>query len=194
MTPRCQERPLDVDFTTALSGQKAVCSRCEIRMPRTVFITFVIITVALTVCQASPQSTPTETAAAKSRLRGQGFALSSSQNAPPGVKLDAQNFCCPDYIASLVQSIKENWKGAQGVTATTLMKFTIGRNGEFTDIAVERSSGFAALDLEATRALRTAKSAPLPAKYANPMLTVHLEFAYQRSATSPRAGDASGKK
>jgi outer membrane biosynthesis protein TonB len=49
------------------------------------------------------------------------------------------------------------------------------------DIVLERSSGFAALDLESQRALSlTRQLPPLPAQFPDSTLTVHLSFQYQR--------------
>jgi TonB family protein len=60
------------------------------------------------------------------------------------------------------------------------MMFTITRNGSLERIQLETSSGFQALDNEAARALRVVRLPPLPSRYTNQTLTVHLEFAYQR--------------
>jgi TonB family protein len=61
------------------------------------------------------------------------------------------------------------------------MKFTIHRNGRLTDIEVERSSGYAALDINAQRALVTTTQVPeLPSAFTNPTLTIYLTFDYTR--------------
>ena len=50
-----------------------------------------------------------------------------------------------------------------------------------TDAALEKSSGYTALDLNAQRAVTiTRELPPLPAAFSNPTLTVHLSFQYQR--------------
>jgi TonB family protein len=61
------------------------------------------------------------------------------------------------------------------------MKFTIRRDGTIVDIQREKSSGFEVLDQQSERALvLTARLAPLPQKFPNQTLTVHMEFEYQR--------------
>jgi TonB family protein len=67
------------------------------------------------------------------------------------------------------------------MTATTLMKFTIERDGRLTAIELEKSSGSPALDLMAQRALTlTRQLPPLPPAFTEPSLTVHMQFEYQR--------------
>jgi TonB family protein len=77
--------------------------------------------------------------------------------------------------------ILRNWESKQQALGTTVLVFTIQRDGTFTDIAIENSSGNQTLDFLATRALRlTQKVPPLPTEYTNPSLRVHLSFEYQR--------------
>jgi TonB family protein len=121
------------------------------------------------------------TAKAETRVRGQGFGLSSAGGgAGGGVTVDAVNFCCPDYIETMRELVVQNWNGNQGRTGLTTMKFTILKDGVIEGIQVEKPSGFPPLDAEATRALRFVRLPPLPSRYPNPTLTVHLEFAYER--------------
>ena len=48
------------------------------------------------------------------------------------------------------------------------MKFTIQRDGRLTDIALEKSSGYSALDLTAQRAIYTTRQLPpLPAGFSD---------------------------
>jgi TonB family protein len=121
------------------------------------------------------------TAKAETRVRGQGFGLSSSGGgAGGGVTVDAVNFCCPDYIETMRDLVLQAWNGNQGLTGLTTMKFTILKDGVIEGIQVETPSGFPPLDAESARALRMVRLPPLPTRYTNPTLTVHLEFAYQR--------------
>jgi TonB family protein len=120
------------------------------------------------------------TAKAETRVRGQGFGLSSGGGGTGGVTVDAVDFCCPDYIVTMAELIKQNWNGKQGLLGVTTMMFTIGRDGRIEGIRLERGSGFTVLDNEAARALRIARLPPLPSKYTNSTLTVHLEFRYER--------------
>ena len=122
------------------------------------------------------------TAKAETRVRGQGFAGLSSGGGggTGGVTVDAPNFCCPEYITTMTELIRQNWNGKQGLIGVTTMMFTIQKDGRIEGIQVEKGSGFTALDNEAARALRIARLPPLPSRYTNPTLTVHLEFEYFR--------------
>lgn len=120
------------------------------------------------------------TTRAETQVRGQGFGLSTGGGGGGGVTVDAQNFCCPDYITTFRDLIRAHWNQRQDFPGVTTMKFTILRDGTIEGIQRERSSGFAVLDNEAERALRLARLPPLPREYPNPTLTVHLEFDYVR--------------
>jgi TonB family protein len=126
--------------------------------------------------EAQKGSTSVETSA-----RGMGFGLSSGGGAGSGSSLDVQNFCCPEYLGDMVTRIRTNWVQQQDATGAVLMKFTIVRGGQITDIQIERSSSFAALDLASQRALYlTTRLQPLPSAFPDDHLTVHLAFEYQR--------------
>jgi protein TonB len=116
------------------------------------------------------------------RVRGQGFGLSSagSNSSGSSVTLDVSDFCCNEYIEQMVTMIRRSWDQNQGVVGSTTMQFTIQRNGAIQSPQVERSSGFAVLDNSAMRALQLTRLPPLPAAFENPTLTVHLRFDYTR--------------
>jgi TonB family protein len=123
------------------------------------------------------------TAPAPTKVRGQGFGLSSTGGKGlGGVQVDpAMNFCCEEYLTQMVAAIRMKWNQQQSVAGSTGMIFTILRDGTITAVQVERSSGFAALDTESQHALlATARLQPLPAAYPNSTLTVHLRFDYER--------------
>jgi protein TonB len=121
-------------------------------------------------------STTVETGA-----RGQGFGLSSGGGGGDNSKVDATNFCCPDYLIDMRDRIRAAWVQQQQSTGVVVMKFTILRNGQLTEIETEQSSGTFALDQASQRALYTVgKVSPLPAAYSGDHLTVHLEFKYER--------------
>ena len=113
--------------------------------------------------------------------KGEGFGLSSGgSGGDGGVKVDG-NFCCPEYLIDMRDRIRRNWNERQQSTGVVIMKYAIQRNGQITDIEVERSSGNPVLDLMSQRALITTKAvAPLPAAYPERQLTVHLTFEYIR--------------
>jgi TonB family protein len=113
--------------------------------------------------------------------RGQGFGLTTSGGGGTGSYLDTANFCCPEYIGTMVDLVRRNWDSKQQSTGTVVVKFTIQRDGSLTDIIVERSSGYQTLDFLANRAmLLTRKLPPLPDAFTERSLTVHLSFEYQR--------------
>jgi TonB family protein len=114
--------------------------------------------------------------------RGLGFGgLSTGGGLGGGSYLDVKNFCCPDYLVTMIQVIRGNWSARQQVGGETLVVFRIQRDGRLTDIEVERSSGYPALDLTAQRALFvTQRLPPLPAAFPDDHLTVHLRFEYTR--------------
>ena len=113
--------------------------------------------------------------------KNQGFGLSSGGGGDGGVRLGVENFCCPEYLADMNTRIRKNWNENQQTTGLVTMKFVIQRNGQITEIATDKSSGNAVLDLTSQRALvNTRMLAPLPAAYDQPQLTVYLDFEYAR--------------
>lgn len=114
--------------------------------------------------------------------RGLGFGgLSTGGGTGTGSYLDVANFCCPDYLMTMLQLIQNNWNARQEVAGQTLVVYRIQRDGRLTNIELERSSGYPALDLTAQRALfLTQKVPPLPSAFPDDHLTVHLRFEYNR--------------
>jgi TonB family protein len=120
-------------------------------------------------------------AVAETGARGQGFGLSTGGGGGSGSRLDVGDFCCPDYLILMTERIRSNWTARAEAVGETMMKFTIMRDGQIQDVEVEKSSGFAALDINAQRALLVTRQLPaLPAGFPNPTLTVHLNFQYTR--------------
>jgi TonB family protein len=112
--------------------------------------------------------------------RGQGFGLSTGGGPGSGSSLDVSDFCCPDYIALMVERIRSVWNMNQGATGHAFIKFTIERDGTLKNVTLDQSSGNPALDLAAQRAvLFTRKLNPLPDAFPNPTLGVRLDFNYQ---------------
>ena len=61
------------------------------------------------------------------------------------------------------------------------IKYTIQRDGAITNPEIETTSGYTALDINALRAVVSARQLPpLPGAYPNPTLGVHLSFEYKR--------------
>jgi TonB family protein len=126
--------------------------------------------------QTSAGSSVAETGA-----RGQGFGLSSGGGPGAGSTLDVGDFCCPDYLFTMVERIRGAWVQNQGAGGQVRVKFTIQRDGTLVSPQVERSSGNPTLDLAAQRAVAmTRKLPPLPDAFPNPTLGVYLNFIYQQ--------------
>jgi len=118
-------------------------------------------------------------AVAETGVRGQGFGLSTGGGAGSGSTLDVADFCCPDYLILMQDRIRSNWSQNVEVPGSTVVKFTIQRDGTLTDVSTERSSGYSSLDLNARRAIQILRQLPpLPPAFPNPTLTVHLNFQY----------------
>jgi len=119
-------------------------------------------------------------AVAVTGARGQGFGgLSTGGGSGLGEKLDVGDFCCPDYIVLMNQRIDANWNKRQEVGGQVVVKFTIQRDGRLIEPMIERTSGVAALDSAARRAIEVTRQLPaLPAAYTNPSLTIHLTFEF----------------
>lgn len=119
-------------------------------------------------------------AAIETGAKGGGFGLSTGGGSGTGGYLDVGEFCCPEYLVTMQQVIRRNWNEKQRMGGESTVKFTILQDGRITDVELERSSGFAALDLESQRALLLTRLPALPAQFPDSTLTVHLRFQYQR--------------
>jgi TonB family protein len=94
---------------------------------------------------------------------------------------DFKDFCCPEYLNTVLGLIRDRWNEKQGAVGMVVVKFTIRRDGMLAAVEVEKPSNNPILDLESRRAvLNTQRVPPLPAEFGNPTLTVHLTFEYKR--------------
>lgn len=120
-------------------------------------------------------------AIADTGVRGQGFGLSTGGGAGSGSSLEITgDFCCPEYLATMITRIRAAWNQDQGARGTSLIRFTIKRDGSITDATIFKPSGTVTLDTAALRAvLATRTLPPLPDAYPNPTLTMRLSFEYQ---------------
>ena len=113
--------------------------------------------------------------------RGQGFGLSSSGGIGGSkVELDVSNFCCPDYLEKMVLAIQRGWDKNQGTRGSSVIAFTIRRDGSVESSSVRQPSGFFALDNAALRAVARATIPPLPPEFRESTLGVRLTFEYQQ--------------
>lgn len=119
-------------------------------------------------------------AVAETHSKTNSFGLTTGGGGT-GAQVDVGDFCCPEYLATMQDLIYRNWSSKQGSQALTIMKFTIQRDGQLTDIQLDKTSGQAGLDFMAQRALLLTKQLPpLPAGYTLPTLSVRMTFEYQR--------------
>ena len=96
-----------------------------------------------------------------------------------GASVNVENFCCPTYLAGVVNQIKRNWTQRQAVRGQNTLKFTVLRDGTITNISVYQSGG-ALLDIASERALRiTKKVQPLPPEFTPTTLEIYLIFEYR---------------
>lgn len=112
----------------------------------------------------------------------QGTGLTFGGEGTGGVT-DLSDFCCPEYLRHLLNTISSKWQKNQPERrGTTTLKFTIRRDGsiDLPNILVETSAGNALLDRVAIRALHEANPSllRLPPQYPEPVLTIHLNFPY----------------
>jgi TonB family protein len=108
---------------------------------------------------------------------GAGLRLSGGAGGASG-EMDLKDFCCPEYLTDLAARISEAWEKNQPERGTTIIGFTIQRNGSATNIITEKSSGSGILDRASKNAITDARLPPLPPGYRFPTLTVHLQFPY----------------
>ena len=120
------------------------------------------------------------TAKAETRVRGQGFGLSSGGGGGTGgVTVEVADFCCPEYIAHVVERVRSNWDERQAFPGTSTIRFTVRRDGVIDGIQVYRTSGYEALDNAAKRALTLTKLDRLPDRYGYSTLPMRLDFKYE---------------
>jgi TonB family protein len=117
---------------------------------------------------------------AETGAKGVGFGLTTGGGGVGG-QLEVGDFCCPEYLTTMLQLIQRNWNSQQQVAGTAVVKFTVQRDGRLTDVQVTKPSGYFALDQTAQRALlMTRQLPPLPSQFTESQLTVHLIFQYER--------------
>ena len=112
---------------------------------------------------------------------GIGVGLSAGGLGGSSSELSLSDFCCPEYLATMISLIRERWDSNQETAGTAVVRFTVQRDGGIDAVDVDRTSGYIALDQSARRAiLLTRQLPPLPASFAEGSLTVRLTFEYQR--------------
>ena len=119
-------------------------------------------------------------AMADTGAKGMGVGLSAGGLGGTGTEISLANFCCPEYLGTMMSLIQQRWDSNQRTTGVTIVRFTVQRNGSIKGVGVDRSSGYTALDLSAKRAvLMTKQLPPLPSAFTENGLTVRLTFEYR---------------
>ncbi|OGS13221.1 MAG: hypothetical protein A2234_01495 [Elusimicrobia bacterium RIFOXYA2_FULL_58_8] len=116
-----------------------------------------------------------------------GATLFDAQDAPQAgdeqnstaLVTDSKNFPYPWYIAQVREALWNSWTGKMpsGGNLRSTVKFTIKRNGDIKNVAVEKSSGNRLFDNASEAAAQSsAPFPPLPDDFFEDTLTVHVEF------------------
>ena len=120
-------------------------------------------------------STVTETGA-----KGVGFGLSSGGGGlNSAIQTDVSDFCCPEYLQDVFERIRRVWNDKAAARGTSVIRFTIQRDGTVRDVGVFRSGG-PALDVAAERAVQLATLPRLPGKFQYDTLGIRLTFNYEQ--------------
>jgi outer membrane biosynthesis protein TonB len=121
------------------------------------------------------------TAAVDTGAQAPGTGLTFGGGAAGAVgQLDVADFCCPQFLDAMIRQIREGWPSSQPNRGTTIMKFTVLRDGTITDVVVEKPSGYPLLDIASRTAIPAKLRLGLPAQYPENQLVVHLTFPYDR--------------
>ena len=118
-------------------------------------------------------------AMAETGAEGMGVGLSGGGLGGASGEISLSNFCCPEYVTTMLSLIQKRWDRRQGVTGLSVVRFTVERDGSIEDVDVAQSSGYAVLDRSARRAvLLTRQLPPLPSAYTEANLHVNISFRY----------------
>lgn len=100
-----------------------------------------------------------------------------------GVATDIPNFPYPWYISQVRQMLWSAWqKRMPPASGEGVIVFSIVRNGSFTDLRMESSSGDAVFDAAAIESVQTAAPfPPLPSDFAERFLKIHLTLKSEAS-------------
>ena len=103
--------------------------------------------------------------------------------AAAGVATDLPNFPYPWYISQVRQMLWVAWqKRMPASSAEGVVVFVIRRNGAFTDLRMESSSGERDFDDAALESVQAASPFPaLPSDFAEPFLKIHLTLKSEAS-------------
>ncbi len=95
------------------------------------------------------------------------------------LQVEGKNFTDDFYLNLIITKIANNWLNPLrgGRKISTVIYFKIQKNGDVTDIEIEKSSGNKLFDQSAKRAVMASSPLPsLPESYTGDFLGVHFEF------------------
>jgi len=126
---------------------------------------------------APTPTTPTRQAAAPATTP-LGLPNGSRQGAG-AITLDVTDFPHAWYMREVQQKVSQKWDGRARDGQQPVAVFQIGRDGQITGLAIEKTSGNSLYDLAALRAITEASPfPPLPEDFRGPWLRIHLGFGY----------------
>lgn len=119
---------------------------------------------------------------AEARMSATGSA-SGMPGSAAGVATDLPNFPYPWYISQVRQMLWVAWqKRMPASSGEGVVVFAIVRNGAFTDLRMESSSGDSDFDTAAIESVQAAAPFPaLPSDFAEPFLKIHLTLKSEAS-------------
>jgi outer membrane biosynthesis protein TonB len=117
------------------------------------------------------------TSLAETGSTSQDKGLTVGGGAGSTATLDVAEFCCPDYLQSVVQRIELKWRKELPGRGQATIGFQIEKDGRITHIVVEKSTG-TLYENNSLSALTQAVLEPLPRQFTGDHLTIHLTFPY----------------
>jgi len=88
--------------------------------------------------------------------------------------------CCKEFFNQLRERVYDRWQSNQGVSGTTIVEFTVERDGTISESHVGTPSGNDVLDLVALSAVKSVHLNPIPDEYKGKRMTILLRFTYNR--------------
>jgi TonB family protein len=121
-------------------------------------------------------SRPSLSPTPQSEVTGAPGAAAGMPGEAAGVATDLPNFPYPWYISQVRQMLWSAWqKKMPGASGEGVVVFAIMRNGAYTDLRMESSSGDNAFDTAAVESVQAASPFPaLPSDFKEPFLKIHL--------------------
>lgn len=126
---------------------------------------------------------PSMSAGAETAMTPAAGAAAGMPGNAAGVATDLPNFPYPWYISQVRQMLWTAWqKRMPASSGEGTVMFLIMRNGAFTDLKMESSSGDSDFDDAALEAVQAASPFPaLPSDFAEPFLKIHLTLKSEAS-------------